>query len=160
MAKAVKAMPDGSHTVTPGLCIKGADRALEFYQKAFGAQLLMRMPGPDGKIMHAEIKIGDSIVFVSDEFPEMPGGCRSPESLKGTTGALYLYVPDVDTAFNRAVKAGATVTMPVADMFWGDRYGQLQDPFGHLWGLATHTEDLTPEEIAKRQQAFFATAKA
>ena len=141
------------------MCIKDADRALEFYQKALGAKLLMRMAAPDGRVGHAEIKLGDSIVFISDEFPEMPGSCRSPESLNGTSGGLYVYVPDADAAFERAVQAGAKVIMPIADMFWGDRCGQLQDPFGHIWTLATHTEDLNPEEIAKRQQAFFASAK-
>ncbi len=152
----VKPVPDGFHTVTAGLCIHGADRALEFYQKAFGAQVVTRVPAPDGKIMHAEIKIGDSIVFVSDEFPDM-GSCRSPETLKGTSSGLFLYLPNVDAAFDRAVKAGAKVLMPLADMFWGDRFGQVQDPFGHVWSLATHTEDLTPEQISQRQQAHFAS---
>ena len=158
MAKASQPIPEGSHTVTPGLCIKGADRALEFYQKAFGATVKMRMPSPDGKVLHAEIVIGDSTIFIGDESPQMPGSARSPESLKGTTGGLYVYVPNVDAAYDRAVKAGAKVLMPVADMFWGDRFGQVQDPFGHIWSLATHMEDLTPEEIGKRQQAFFAAA--
>ena len=154
----VKPVPEASHTVTPSLCIKGADQALAFYQKVFGAQVLMRMPSPDGKVMHAEIKIGDSLVFVSDEFPEMPGSCRAPETLKGSTGGLYLYVPDADSTFDRAVKAGAKVLMPLADMFWGDRFGQIRDPFGHIWSLATHKEDLTPEQISQRQQAFFAAS--
>jgi uncharacterized glyoxalase superfamily protein PhnB len=115
----------------------------------------MRMPGPDGKsIMHAEIKIGDSRIFLSEEFPEM--GCRSPESLGGTASSLHLYVEDVDAAFKRAVSAGAQVKMPVADMFWGDRFGKLIDPFGHEWGMATHKEDPTPEEICERANAFFA----
>ena len=160
MAKTVKPVPEGYQTVTPGLCIRGADRALEFYQKAFGAQVVERANGPDGRIMHAAIKIGDSVVFLSDEFPEMPGACRAPETLKGATGGLYLYLPDVDAAFERVVKAGAKVLMPVADMFWGDRFGQVQDPFGHIWSLATHKEDLTPEQMTQRQQAFFASAKA
>jgi uncharacterized glyoxalase superfamily protein PhnB len=113
------------------------------------------MPGPDGKsIMHAEIKIGDSRIFLSEEFPEM--GCRSPESLGGTASSLHLYVEDVDAAFKRAVAAGAQVKMPVADMFWGDRFGKLIDPFGHEWGMATHKEDLTPEEIRERANVFFA----
>ena len=160
MAKTVRPVPEGHHTVTPGLCIRGADRALEFYQRAFGAQVVERANGPDGRIMHAAIKIGDSIVFLSDEFPEMSGACRAPETLKGATGGLYLYLPDVDAAFDRAVKAGAKVLMPLADMFWGDRFGQVQDPFGHIWSLATHKEDLTPEQMTQRQQAFFASAKA
>ena len=159
MAKTVKPVPEGYHTVTASLCIRGADRALEFYQKAFGAQVLMRHPGTGGKIMHAEIKIGDSIVFISDEFPDM-GSCRAPETLSGTTSGLFLYLPNVDAAFDRAVKAGAKVLMPLADMFWGDRFGQVQDPFGHVWSLATHTEDLTPEQMTQRQQAAFAPAKA
>lgn len=159
MAKATRAVPEGYHTVTPGICVRGADRALEFYQQAFGAQVLMRMPGPDGKVMHAEIKLGDSIMFLSDEFTQMPNSPRAPESLNGATGTLYLYLPDADAAFARAVKAGAKVLAPVADMFWGDRCGQVQDPFGHIWWLATHTEDLTQAEMTTRQQAFFASAR-
>ena len=158
MAKAVRAIPEGCRTVTPGLCIRGADRALEFYQQAFGAQVLMQMRMPNGKIGHAEVKIGDSMIFVSEEFPGMPNSPSSPDTLKGITGSLYLYLPDVDAAFDQAVKAGAKTVAPVADMFWGDRCGQVQDPFGHLWWLATHKEDLTPDEMAKRQQAFFASA--
>lgn len=159
MPKNVKPIPEGSHTVTPGLCVRGAAEAIKFYKKALGAEELMRMPGPDGRIMHAEIKIGDSIVFLSDECPEMPGSCRAPQTLKGTSTALNLYVADVDAQFARALKAGGKQIMPVADMFWGDRYGQFQDPFGHLWGLATHKEDPSPEEIKKRQEEFFAAAK-
>jgi uncharacterized glyoxalase superfamily protein PhnB len=155
MAKRAKAIPDGYHTVTPYLMVRGADRAIEFYKRAFGAEELMRMSGPDGKrIMHAEIKIGDSRIFLSEEFPEM--GCRSPESLGGTASSLHLYVEDVDAAFKRAVAAGAQVKMPVADMFWGDRFGKLIDPFGHEWGMATHKEDPTPEEIRERANVFFA----
>ena len=155
MAKHVRAVPEGCHTVTPYLMVRGADRAIEFYKRAFGAEELMRMPGPDDKsIMHAEIKIGDSRISLSEEFPDM--GCRSPESLGGTASSLHLYVEDVDAAFKRAVSAGAQVKMPVADMFWGDRFGKLIDPFGHEWGMATHTEDRTPEEIRERANAFFA----
>jgi len=155
MAKRAKAIPDGYHTVTPYLMVRGSDRAIEFYKRAFGAEELMRMSGPDGKsIMHAEIKIGDSRIFLSEEFPDM--GCRSPESLGGTASSLHLYVEDVDAAFERAVAAGAQVKMPVADMFWGDRFGKLIDPFGHEWGMATHKEDLTPEQIRERANAFFA----
>jgi PhnB protein len=155
MAKRAKAIPDGYHTVTPYLMVRGADRAIEFYKRAFGAEELMRMSGPDGKsIMHAEIKIGDSRIFLSEEFPEM--GCRSPESLGGTASSLHLYVEDVDAAFKRAVAAGAQVKMPVADMFWGDRFGKLIDLFGHEWGMATHKEDLTPEEIRERANVFIA----
>ena len=155
MTKRVKAIPDGYHTVTPYLMVRGADRAIEFYKRAFGAEELMRMPGPDGKsIMHAEIKIGDSRIFLSEEFPEM--GCRSPQSLGGTASSLHLYIEDVDAAFKRAVAAGAQVKMPVGDMFWGDWFGKLIDPFGHEWGMATHTEDLTHQDIGKRAEAFFA----
>jgi len=153
--KRVRAIPAGFHTVTPGLSVRGAAEALEFYKRALGAQEVMRMPGPDGKsIMHAEIRVGNSHIFLADEFPDM--GCRSPQSLGGSTAALYLYVPDVDSAFKRAVEAGAQVKMPVMDMFWGDRFGRVADPFGHEWGLATHKEDLTPQEIGKRAQAWFA----
>ena len=135
--------------------IRGAAGAIEFYKRAFGAQEVMRMPAPGGNtVMHAEIKIGDSIIFVGDEFPDM--GCRSPESLGGSAASLHIYVPDVDAAFKRAMDAGAKVRMPVMDMFWGDRYGKVADPFGHEWGLATHKEDLKPDEIAKRAAAHFA----
>ncbi len=151
----VRAIPKGYHTVTSALSVRGAAEAIAFYKKAFGAQEVMRMASPDGqRIMHAELKIGDSIVWLGDEFPDM--GCRSPQSLGGSTAALHLYVPDVDAAFKRAVEAGAQVRMPVSDMFWGDRYGRVADPFGHEWGLATHKEDLKPAEIGKRAAVFFA----
>ncbi len=154
MAKTTEAVPKGFRTVTPSIVVKGADKAIEFYKRAFGAEELMRMAGPDGRsVMHAELKIGDSIIFLSDEFPGM--GCRSPQSLGGATGALHLYVADADAAVKRAVSAGAQVAMPVADMFWGDRYGKVADPFGHEWGLGTHKEDLSPAEVAKRAKVFF-----
>jgi PhnB protein len=147
-----KPIPQGFHTVTPYITVKGAAQAIDFYKRAFGAEEVERVPGPDGKsVMHAEVKIGDSIVMLSDEFPQ--AGSRSPQTLGGSTGYLFLYVPDVDAAFKRAVDAGAKPTMPLADMFWGDRFGKVADPFGHEWGLATHQEDLTPEEIHKRGQA-------
>ena len=153
--KQVKPIPEGYRTVTPYLTLRNGDRAIDFYKRAFGAKELMRMPGPDGKsIMHAELKIGDSIVLLSDEAPDM-GSCRSPESLGGASGSLFLYVKDVDAAFKRAVAAGCQVRMPVTDMFWGDRFGKLADPFGHEWGLATHKEDLTPAQVKKRAQAFY-----
>jgi uncharacterized glyoxalase superfamily protein PhnB len=148
---AVKAIPEGYHTVTPYLTVREARRAIEFYRQAFGAVELFRMPGPGGKVMHAEIRIGDSIVMLTDEAPEM--GSRSPEALGGTPVSLYLYVPDVDAVVARAAQAGATVTTPVQNMFWGDRFGQVADPFGHRWSLATHVEDLAPEEIARRREA-------
>ena len=154
MSQAVKPIPEGFHTVTPHLVIKGAAQAIDFYKRAFGAEELVRMNGPDGKVGHAELKIGDSIIFVADEFPQSP--CKSPQTLGGTTATLNLYVPDVDAAFKRATSAGARETMAVADMFWGDRYGQLTDPYGHTWGIATHKEDVAPQEMDKRAQAFWA----
>lgn len=147
-------------TVTPYLTVKGADRAIDFYKRAFGATEAMRMPGPDGKtVMHAEIRIGNSTVFLSDEFPDMGPGPRSPETLQGTTGTLHLGVADVDAAFKRAVDAGARVRMAPADMFWGDRYGKVIDPFGHEWGLSSPKEKVSPAEMRKRAEAFFAQTK-
>lgn len=152
--RGVAPIPRGYHSLTPQLTVRGAAQAIEFYKRAFGAEELMRMPGPDGRsIMHAELRIDGSIFFLADEFPDM--GCRSPLSLGGVAGALHLYVKDVDTAFQRAVAAGAQVKMPVTDMFWGDRYGRVVDPFGHEWGLGTRKEDLTPAEMRRRQQTFF-----
>ena len=148
MPKQVQAIPQGYHSVTPYLVVNNAARAIEFYQRAFGAKEMMRMDGPPGKIVHAELKIGDAMIMLSDE---MPGaGARSPQSLGGTTGGIFLYVENVDTVFNQAASAGAKVDMPLADMFWGDRYGKLTDPFGHSWSLATHKEDVAPEEMKKR----------
>ena len=150
MSQPVKAIPDGYHTITPMLTVRHAAQAIEFYTKAFNAQPLYRMDGPDGKVMHAELKIGNSIVMLGEENPSM--SCLAPASLKGTPISLYLYVANVDAAFAQAVKAGAKVEMPVADTFWGDRAGQLSDPFGHRWWLATHTQDLTPEQIKQGAQ--------
>ena len=148
-------VPTGFHTVTPALTVTDAEKAIGFYKRAFGAEECMRFLGPDEKrIMHAEIKIGDSILMLGEEHTEM--GCRGPQSLGGTPVSLYLYVEDADQAFTRAVSAGARAERPVADMFWGDRCGQLTDPFGHKWNLATRKENLTPEEIRKRSGAFFA----
>lgn len=150
----VKAIPEGYRTVTTYLIVKDAAKAIDFYTRAFGAVELFRMPGPDGKgVMHAEIKVGDSIVMLSDECPHM--GTKSPLTLGGTATALHLYVEDVDASFKKATKAGAQTKQPPTDMFWGDRYGKVLDPFGHEWGLATHTEDLTPEEIGARAAKFF-----
>jgi PhnB protein len=154
MTASSKPVPEGFHTVTPSLIVRDAGKAIEFYKKALGAQELMRMPSPDGKVMHAELKIGDSIIFISDEFPNM-GVSKAPQTLGGTTGTLHLYVPDVDQAFQRAIDAGGKTTMPVADMFWGDRYGTFADPFGHHWGLGTHKEDLTAQETDQRAKEFF-----
>ncbi len=150
MASRVKEIPKGFHTVTPYLTVTDATRAIDFYKRAFGAEEVLRMDGPGGKIAHAEIKIGDSIIMLSDE---MPGYSRSPQSLGGTAVNIFLYVKDVDQIFQRAVAAGARINMPVSDMFWGDRYGQVTDPFGHSWSLATHKEDVLPEELRKRTQA-------
>jgi PhnB protein len=145
---AVKPIPDGYHTVTPYLIISGAAKAIEFYKKAFGAEELFRMGAPDGRIGHAEIKIGDSPIMLADEFPEM--GHKGPNSLGGTTVSILLYVKDVDTLAAQAVAAGATVMRPVQDQFYGDRSGTFTDPFGHVWTIATHKEDLSPEEIGRR----------
>jgi PhnB protein len=155
MAVAKKPIPEGFHTVTPALVVRDAAKAIEFYKKALGAQELVRMPGPDGKIMHAELKIGDSIIFLSDETP-MPGSVKSPQSLGGSTCTLNIYVANVDEQFKQAIAAGGKETMPLADQFWGDRYGTVTDPFGYTWGLATHKEDLSPQEMGKRAQDFFA----
>ncbi len=154
MAKSVKPIPEGYHSVTPYLVQRDTKRALEFYKKAFGAEPRMSMPGPGGRIMHAEVKIGDSMVFMSDESPEMAPDVKSPQSAGAVTSSIFLYVQDVDAVVRKAVDAGAKVNMPVADMFWGDRFGKLVDPFGHHWGIATRIADLTPEQIAKGQAEF------
>lgn len=157
MSSKARAIPEGYHTVTPYLVIKDADKAIDFYKRAFGATEVVRMAGPGGKVMHAEIKIGDSYVMLSEEFLEM--GNPSPQTLKGSAVSLHVYVEDVDAAFDRAVQAGAKATMPPQDMFWGDRFGKLVDPFGHLWSLATHTEDVAPEEMKRRSDAFMQSMK-
>jgi len=157
MTKKVKPIPDGYHTVTPYLIIKGATSAIEFYKKAFGATESVRMPTPDGKVGHAEIKIGDSTIMMADEFPQM--GARGPESIGGSPVSLMLYVEDVDALFNRAIAAGGKVQRPVADQFYGDRSGALVDPFGHIWHIATHKEDMSPEEMRKRAAAAMAGGK-
>ena len=152
----VKPIPEGYHSVTPYLCCRDAARAIEFYKKAFGATEIMRMGAPDGKVGHAELQIGNSRVMIADEFPEMQ--FLSPASIGGTPITLHLYVEDVDAVVPRAVGAGAKVTRPVKDEFYGDRAGQVEDPFGYKWYVATHKEDLTMEEIEKRQKAAFATS--
>lgn len=154
MPNSVKPIPEGFHTATPTLVVKNAAQAIDYYKKVFGAEELMRMPSPDGKISHAEIKIGDSKIFLSDEFPQHGG--KSPQTLGGFTGGIYLYVPEVDKVFDRAIAAGGKSAMPVTDMFWGDRHGNFIDPFGHSWGVSTHTEDLSEEEMEKRAQGFYA----
>ena len=148
---AVKAIPDGYHAVTPYLIVKGATRALEFYKRAFGAVELLRMDGPDGTIGHAEIAVGKAQVMLADENPSM--GIKSPDTLGGTSVSMFVYVKDVDAFFKRALDAGAKELKPVADQFYGDRMGFLMDPFGHQWGFATHVEDVSPEEMARRAAA-------
>jgi len=146
----VKAVPEGMHTVTPHLVCAGAADAIEFYKRAFGAVETARLAGPQGKLAHAMIRIGDSAVMLVDEFPER--GALSPISLKGSPVTIHLYVVDVDATVERAVKAGAKIIMPVADMFWGDRYGQLVDPFGHRWSVGTHIRDVSMEEAQQAMQ--------
>ena len=145
-----KPIPDGYHTATPYLIIGGAGDAIEFYKKAFGATELFRFPTPDGKIGHAEIKIGDSPIMLADEYPEM--GYKGPQSLGGSPVSIMIYVEDVDTIFNQAVAAGATVKEAVTDKFYGDRLGTVADPFGHVWHISTHKEDVSIEEMQKRAQ--------
>lgn len=148
---AVQAIPQGYHTLTPHMTVRDAARAIEFYKQAFGAKERGVMKGPDGKVMHAELMIGDSIFMLADEFPEF--GSMSPLSTGGSGMGLHIYVEDVDSAFDRAIGAGATIDMPVSDMFWGDRYGKLADPFGHKWSIATHKRDLSPAEMEEGMKA-------
>jgi PhnB protein len=152
----VKPIPDGMHTVTPHLICAGASDAMAFYSKAFGAVELSRMPGPDGKLMHASMRIGNSVIFLFDEMPQW--GALGPKAMKGTPVVLHLFVEDCDAAFAQAVAAGATVKMPLADQFWGDRYGKLIDPFGHEWSVATHVKDMTSEEMMAAMQDAMKTA--
>jgi len=149
----VKPIPEGMHSLTPHIVCAGAAEAIEFYKKAFGAVELLRVPGAQGKLMHAAIRIGDSVVMLVDEFPEW--GSFGPKSLKGTPVTLHLYVDNVDAAVEQAVGAGAKITMPVEDMFWGDRYGQVEDPFGHRWSIATHMRDVSPEELQEAAKKAF-----
>ena len=150
MAK-VNPIPEGYHSVTPYLSIKGAAAAIDFYKKVFGATELFRMAGPEGKIGHAEIKIGNSPIMLADEYPEME--FVSPQTLKGTPVGLMIYVDDVDTMFKQAISAGATEVKPLQNQFYGDRSGTLKDPFGHVWTVATHVEDVAPEEMERRAAA-------
>jgi uncharacterized glyoxalase superfamily protein PhnB len=150
-----KSIPDGYHSVTPSFTFKDSGKAIEFYKKAFGAKVLGSFPNPTGHgIMHATIQIGDSIVMMGDE--SSSGGCKSAESLGHSPITLYVYVQDVDAAFKQAVAAGGKVAMPVADQFWGDRAGSITDPFGYSWLIATHTQDLRPDQVRKGAEAFFA----
>lgn len=147
----VEPVPAGMRTVTPHLICDGAAAAIEFYKKAFGATEICRMPSPDGKIMHAAINIGDSMVMLVDQYPDW--GCMGPGALKGSSVTIHLQVEDADGLFKQAVDAGAKVIMPIEDAFWGDRYGKVEDPFGHHWSIATHIRDLTPEQIQEAMKA-------
>jgi PhnB protein len=149
----VKPIPDGYHTLTPFLTVRDAARAIEFYKQAFGAKERGVMKGPDGKIAHAELMIGDSIIMLADEFPEY--GAVSPQTVGGSAMGLHIYLDGVDAAFDRAVKAGAEVEMPVMDQFWGDRYGKLKDPFGHKWSIATHVRDLSADDMKRGMDEAF-----
>ena len=156
MAKPVKAVPEGYRTITPNLVCDNTARAIEFYKSVFGAKEVVRMPGPGGAILHAELEIGDSKLFINDSMTKT----SLPTPAPGGTNLTYihLYVPDADKLYNRAVQEGARVEMPLQDMFWGDRYGKITDPFGQQWGISTHIEDVAPEEMKKRQESFFAKA--
>jgi len=150
---AVRAIPEGYHSLTPAIVCKGAARAIEFYKEAFHANEISRMTGPNGSIGHAELQIGDSRLMLSDEFPGM---ANAPGATPITSNSLVLYTDNVDTVFDRAVKAGAKVEMPLQNQFWGDRYGKLRDPFGHSWGLAQHVEDVAPAEMERRAKEWMA----
>lgn len=154
-----KPKPEGFHTATPHITVKDATKAIDYYKKAFGAHVLVNMPGPGGKgVMHAEIKIGDSIIMLGEEMPGMAE--KSPQSLGGVTCSLYLYVDDADSVHKKAVSSGGTAKGPLQDMFWGDRVGRVADPFGHEWSIATHKEDLSADEMKKRGEAFMAKMSA
>lgn len=146
----VNPVPEGHHTVTPYLVVDDAAGAIAFYARAFGARELYRMPGPDGRIAHAEIVVGDSPLMLCDPAPDR--GVQSPRALRGSPVSIFLYVPDVDASFARATTAGATVKAPLMDMFWGDRYASVEDPYGHTWQMATHVEDVAPEEMKRRME--------
>jgi PhnB protein len=151
----VKPIPEGYHTITPYLAVKDAAEAIDYYKQAFGAKERVRMDAPDGKIGHAELEIGDSLVMLSDPFPQ--SSTTPPKELGGTTSSIFMYVEDVDAVVKRAIDAGATITMEVADQFWGDRFGSVTDPFGHVWSIATHIEDVPPAEMAERAKAAMAS---
>jgi PhnB protein len=151
---ATKPIPDGYHTVSPYLAVEDAARAIDYYTRAFGAEEVVRMDAPGGTIGHAELAVGDSRIMLSDPFPQ--GSTRPPKELGGTSASVFMYVEDVDAVVKQAVDAGATVTMEVADQFWGDRFGTITDPFGHVWSIATHVEDVPPEEMAERAKAAMA----
>jgi PhnB protein len=150
----VQPIPVGYHSLTPYLAVEDASKAIDFYKEAFGAEEVLRMPGPDGKIAHAELQIGDSKLMLSDPFPQ--SNVRPPSERGGPTGSIFMYVEDVDATFEQAQRAGADVVSELEDMFWGDRFGTLSDPFGHVWSVATHKEDLSEEEMAERSKAAMA----
>ncbi|MGE0480058.1 MAG: VOC family protein [Phycisphaerae bacterium] len=155
MAGKAKPIPDGYHTVTPYLVVHNANDAIAFYQKAFGAEEMFRMPGPGGKVMHAELRIGSSVIMLSDETPQCAAmQLASPHTAKVATGSLLIYTENVDAAFERATRAGAEAMFPPTEMFWGDRFSKVRDPFGHQWAIATHVRDVTPEEMAKAAAEF------
>src|SRR5579862_9290817 len=158
MATTAKPIPEGYHSATPYLIVKGAAEAIDFYKRAFGATETFRMANPNGGIAHAEIKIGDSVIMLADEHPNM--GYRGPRSLGGSAVSIMLYVADVDGTFDRAVKGGAKAQRPVANQFYGDRSGTLEDPFGHIWTISTHVEDVAPEELQRRAAAAMKSASA
>jgi uncharacterized glyoxalase superfamily protein PhnB len=153
----VQAVPKGYHTLTPGLTVQDAAKAIEFYVRAFGAKEESRMPGPDGRIMHAELRIGDSLFMIGEEMPDR--NVRGPKTIGGSPVSLNLYLESADATFALAVNAGAKALQPVEMMFWGDRYGKIEDPFGHVWGLCTRVENLSPEEVAKRAQEWMSNEK-
>jgi PhnB protein len=153
MSESIKTIPDSYHSINTYLVVRNAPKAIEFYKKAFGAEERFRMHGPDGKtIMHADLKLGDSVFMLTEESKEMKA--QSPESIGGSPVSMYVYVNDVDSVFNQAVSEGATVLKPVSDQFYGDRSGYLRDPFGHMWSIATHKKDLSPDELKKAGEAF------
>jgi PhnB protein len=151
---AANPIPEGYHSLTPYLAVEDASRAIDFYKEAFGAEETIRMPGPDGSVAHAELQIGDSKLMLSDPFPQ--SNVRPPSERGGPTASIFMYVDDVDATFEQAQRAGATVVSELEDMFWGDRFGTVADPFGQVWGMATHKEDLSEEEIAERSKAAMA----
>jgi len=151
---AVQPIPEGYHSLTPYLAVEDASKAIDFYKEAFGAEELLRMPGPDGKIAHAELQLGDSKLMLSDPFPH--SNVRPPSERGGPTASIFMYVEDVDATFAQAQRVGAEVVSELEDMFWGDRFGTVSDPFGHVWSLATHKEDLSEEEMAERSKAAMA----
>jgi len=150
-------IPDGFHTATPSLVVGNSNDAIDFYKKAFGAKEIYKFPTPDGKILHAMIQIGDSFIMMSDEFSAM--GIKSPKTLGGTGVTLHLYVENADKIFKQAVEAGAVITMPIIDAFWGDRFGTVIDPFGHSWSIATHKIDMTPDGLRKAGEQYFASLR-